>query len=73
MEIAKTLAQAFPLYGGAVFAGVIGFTIFAKSLTTYTPKSTNSKNWQAMTRSYMKAQNMNPLSLGYQPAYLKKD
>ena len=64
--------QAFLVYGGGILGTVLAFNILSRGLSSYTPKSTNSGEWSALTDKYMRAQEMNPVSLGYTPNYLKK-
>jgi hypothetical protein len=48
------------------------FNFMAQGLSSYSPKSTHSREWGALTEKYMVAQDMNPLTMGYTPSYLKK-
>lgn len=64
--------QAATFVGGGLLGAVIAFTAFSKAFVSYTPKSTNSKEWKALTDKYLHAQDMNPISMGYTPSYLKK-
>jgi len=64
--------QCFAIYGGFVLGAAVFMQIFSKRFESYTPKSTNSSEWESSTRKYMKIQDMSPSSLGYTPSYLKK-
>ena len=66
------LPQAATIFGGGIVGACLAFTVLSKALVSYTPKSTNSKEWKALTDKYMHAQDMNPIALGYTPSYLKK-
>jgi len=64
--------QAYMVYGGGLIGLVAVFNFMAQGLSSYSPKSTHSREWGALTEKYMVAQDMNPLTMGYTPSYLKK-
>ena len=65
-------SQAYTIVGGGLLGVVVAFNVFTKALASYTPKSTHSGEWKALTDKYMHAQDMSPMALGYTPSYLKK-